>query len=44
MARLGGDEFVVVCEDVGSEEDVAFVAEALLEACATGRTARRPAG
>ncbi len=34
VARLGGDEFVVVCEDVGSEQDVAFVAEALLEACA----------
>jgi diguanylate cyclase (GGDEF)-like protein len=35
VARLGGDEFVVVCEDVGSEQDVAFVAEALLEQCAT---------
>ena len=34
VARLGGDEFVVVCEDVRSEQDVAFVAEALLEACA----------
>jgi len=34
VGRLGGDEFVVVCEDVGSERDVAFVAEALLEACA----------
>ncbi len=34
VARLGGDEFVVVCEDVGSEQDIAFVAEALLEACA----------
>src|SRR4029079_12773662 len=33
--RLGGDEFVVVCEDVSSEQDVAFVAEALLEACAS---------
>jgi diguanylate cyclase (GGDEF)-like protein/PAS domain S-box-containing protein len=36
VARLGGDEFVVVCEDVGSEDDVAFVAEALLEACGAG--------
>jgi diguanylate cyclase (GGDEF)-like protein/PAS domain S-box-containing protein len=36
VARLGGDEFVVVCEDVGGEQDVAFVAEALLGACATG--------
>ena len=34
VARLGGDEFVVVCEDVASEQDVAFVAEALLEQCA----------
>jgi diguanylate cyclase (GGDEF)-like protein/PAS domain S-box-containing protein len=36
VARLGGDEFVVVCEDVASEDDVAFVAEALLEACGAG--------
>ncbi len=36
VARLGGDEFVVVCEDVATEQDVAFVAEALLEACARG--------
>jgi diguanylate cyclase (GGDEF)-like protein/PAS domain S-box-containing protein len=35
VARLGGDEFVVVCEEVESEQDVAFVAEALLEQCAT---------
>jgi diguanylate cyclase (GGDEF)-like protein len=35
VARLGGDEFVVVCEEVTSEQDVAFVAEALLEECAT---------
>jgi diguanylate cyclase (GGDEF)-like protein len=35
VARLGGDEFLVVCEDVDSEQDVAFVAEALLEACAS---------
>ncbi|MEO5709455.1 MAG: EAL domain-containing protein [Nocardioidaceae bacterium] len=35
VARLGGDEFVVVCEEVSSEQDVAFVAEALLEQCAT---------
>ena len=34
VARLGGDEFVVVCEDVRSEEDVTFVVESLLEACA----------
>ncbi len=34
VARLGGDEFVVVCEEVTSEQDVAFVAEALLEQCA----------
>ena len=34
VARLGGDEFVVVCEDVHDEDQVAFVAEALLEACA----------
>jgi diguanylate cyclase (GGDEF)-like protein/PAS domain S-box-containing protein len=34
VARLGGDEFVVVCEDVRTDEDVAFQAEALLEACA----------
>jgi diguanylate cyclase (GGDEF)-like protein len=36
VARLGGDEFVVVCEDVASEDDVAFVAESLLEACGNG--------
>ena len=36
VARLGGDEFVVVCEDVASEDEVAFVAEALLEACGAG--------
>ncbi len=36
VARLGGDEFVVVCEDLSREEDVAFVAEALLQACAAG--------
>jgi diguanylate cyclase (GGDEF)-like protein len=36
VARIGGDEFVVVCEDVASEDDVAFVAEALLAACAQG--------
>ncbi len=36
VARQGGDEFVVLCEDVRSEDDVAFVAEALLEACADG--------
>ena len=35
VARLGGDEFVVVCEDVESEQEVAFVAEALLEECST---------
>jgi diguanylate cyclase (GGDEF)-like protein/PAS domain S-box-containing protein len=34
VARLGGDEFVVVCEDVGSEDEVALLAEALLGACA----------
>jgi diguanylate cyclase (GGDEF)-like protein/PAS domain S-box-containing protein len=33
VARLGGDEFVVLCEDLGSEREVGFVAEALLEAC-----------
>ncbi len=33
VARLGGDEFVVVCEDVATDEEVAFVTEALLEAC-----------
>jgi diguanylate cyclase (GGDEF)-like protein/PAS domain S-box-containing protein len=33
VARLGGDEFVVLCEDLGSEHEVGFVAEALLEAC-----------
>ena len=36
VARLGGDEFVVVCEELSGEEDVAFIAEALLETCATG--------
>jgi diguanylate cyclase (GGDEF)-like protein/PAS domain S-box-containing protein len=36
VARLGGDEFVVVCEDLSRAEDVAFVAEALLQACAAG--------
>jgi diguanylate cyclase (GGDEF)-like protein len=36
VARLGGDEFVVVCEDVGAGTDVTAVAEALLEACASG--------
>jgi len=34
VARLGGDEFVVVCEDVGSEDEVALLAEALLGTCA----------
>jgi diguanylate cyclase (GGDEF)-like protein/PAS domain S-box-containing protein len=33
VARLGGDEFVVVCEDVGSEDEAALLAEALLGAC-----------
>ena len=33
VARLGGDEFVVLCEDLDSEREVGFVAEALLEAC-----------
>ena len=36
VARLGGDEFVVVCEEVESLEAVAYVAESLLNACATG--------
>ncbi len=36
VARQGGDEFVVLCEDVRSEDEVAFVAEALLQACAAG--------
>ena len=44
VARLGGDEFVVVCEDVAGEHDVAFVAEALLEAVRRRRPARRPPG
>ena len=35
IARLGGDEFVVVCEEVGCQADVAFLAESLLEACAS---------
>jgi diguanylate cyclase (GGDEF)-like protein len=35
VARLGGDEFVVVCEDIHSEQEVTFVVEALLEACAS---------
>jgi diguanylate cyclase (GGDEF)-like protein/PAS domain S-box-containing protein len=33
VARLGGDEFVVVCEDLGSEDEVALLAESLLAAC-----------
>ena len=36
VARLGGDEFVVVCEDVGCEQEVGLIAEALLAACGTG--------
>jgi diguanylate cyclase (GGDEF)-like protein/PAS domain S-box-containing protein len=34
VARLGGDEFVVLAEEAGSAQDVAFLAEALLAACA----------
>ena len=36
VARLGGDEFVVLCEDVGCEQEVVLVAEALLGVCAAG--------
>ncbi|MGH3443872.1 MAG: EAL domain-containing protein, partial [Nocardioidaceae bacterium] len=36
VARLGGDEFVVVCDGIDGEQGAAFVAEALLEACAGG--------
>lgn len=32
LARLGGDEFVVLLPEVGSENEVAFVAEKLMEA------------
>ncbi len=32
VGRLGGDEFVVLCEDLGGDEEVAFVAERLLQA------------
>ena len=35
VARLGGDEFVILCEDLASEDDAAFVAEAVLAVCDT---------
>ncbi len=34
LARLGGDEFVVLLPDVGSENEIAFLAEKLLESFA----------
>ncbi|MGN6129438.1 MAG: sensor domain-containing protein, partial [Nocardioidaceae bacterium] len=33
VGRLGGDEFVVLCEDLDGDEEVAFVAERILQAC-----------
>jgi diguanylate cyclase (GGDEF)-like protein/PAS domain S-box-containing protein len=33
VGRLGGDEFVVLREDLGSEDEAALLAEALLAAC-----------
>jgi diguanylate cyclase (GGDEF)-like protein/PAS domain S-box-containing protein len=35
VARLGGDEFVVLCEDVRTDDEAAFLAEAVLAACTT---------
>ncbi len=34
VGRLGGDEFVVICEDVRQDDEVAYVAERILQACA----------
>jgi len=36
VARLGGDEFVVLCEDLGGEDEVAFIARAVLDAFTPG--------
>ena len=35
VARLGGDEFVVLCEDLRTDDEAAFLAEAVLAACST---------